>query len=253
MKSWSKATQTRPSKGTFLIVGPDSRIQRALIEEIHSLSISTETALDLGAATTRRIDPDRAFNGLILPQEEIRTRDFEEELSELRIRTGSPYVVPIAFGQVPSEQRRRALRDAGIELALFGRFGRHALRFQLNRVLSAARTGRLRRELRAPQEWRTRTFSSGKAKAVRCYSICSRGGYFVTPRPWIVGSDISLELPFGRERLLVDGRILYTNTAGTDSGQALPQGMAITFRSLSDRQRQSIRLAISETQTNLEV
>jgi hypothetical protein len=73
----------------------------------------------------------------------------------------------------------------------------------------------------------------------------------VTPRPWIVGSDISLELPWGRERLLIDGRILYTNLGGDE--RTLPRGMAIRFRPLRDHIQQVIRADIFATQAQLEV
>lgn len=246
-------TQQPLSKSPILLIGPDSQIQRALVQELHALPTATLTALDFEEANALRGGPGRPPSILLLPEEEVQPQEFEERLAELRIRTGSPRLVPIAFGQTPSGPRRWALRDAGIHLALFGRFGRHALRFQINRALSPWVTRRPRGDLRAPQEWRTRTFSSGKEKPVRCYSLSSGGAYFVTPRPWIVGSDISLELPMGRERLLIDGRILYTNVTGSDSGRALPRGMAITFRPLSDHLQQIIRNDVTRTQAKLEV
>jgi hypothetical protein len=215
--------------------------------------MSTMTARDLDEASSCPVDPNRPPGVLILPEKDIRTDEFEEQLADLRIRTGSPGLVPIAFGRRPCEERRRALRDAGIDLALFGRFGRHALRFQINRALSRWAKRRPRGELRAPQEWRTRIFSSGKEKAVRCYSLSSGGAYFVTPRPWVVGSDISLELPMGHERLLIDGRILYTNVTSDGFGRALPGGMAVTFRPLSDQLLRFIRAGVTRRQTRLEV
>jgi len=253
MIAWPAKTQTPLASGPILLVGPDSQIQRALVRELHSLPASTLTALDLEEASERPIPSKRPPSILLLPEEQILPREFEEQLAELRVRARSPHLVPIAFGQVPTEERRQALRDAGIDLALFGRFGRHALRFQINRALSRWARRRPRGELRAPQEWRTRIFSSGKEKAVRCYSLSSGGAYFVAPRPWVVGSDISLELPFGHDRLMVQGRILYTNVAGTGTGRALPRGMAVTFRPLSDHLQKFIRAGVIESQAKLEV
>jgi len=253
MNAWSGTKQMPLSRRPILLVGPDSRIRRALVQELHSLPMSTRTKLDFEEAGERHSDAEHPPSVLLLPENEIEPELFEEQLAELRIRTESPSLVPIVFGPVPSEQRRRALRDSGVDLALFGRFGRHALRFQVNRALSRWTTRRPRGEIRAPQEWRTRTFSSGKEKAVRCYSLSSGGAYFVTPRPWIVGSNISLELPLGHERMLIEGRILYTNVTGAGSERALPRGMAITFRPLSDHLQRMIRAGVSKTQTKLEV
>ena len=222
------------------------------------MPIATATAIDFEEASARQDNAHRSASVLLVPEDEIRPEEFEEQLANLRIRTRSPHLLPIAFGKMPSEQRRLALRDAGIDLALFGRFGRHALRFQINRALSLrtlspCATRRPRGELRAPQEWRTRTFSAGKEKPVRCYSLSSGGAYFVTPRPWVVGSNISLELPMGHERMLIDGRILYTNVNGAGRGRALPRGMAISFRPLSDHLQKVIRAGVTETQAKLEV
>lgn len=251
MNAWSGTTQTRLTQSTILLIGPDSRIQRSLTRELQALSASTRSAPSLEEASRLHGGKDRPPNMVLLPEGDIEPTEFEEALGALRIRTGAPSLVPIAFGPAPSIERRRALRDAGVELALFGRFGRHALRFQVNRALSRWARRRPRGELRAPKEWRSRTFSSGKEKAVRCYSLSSGGAYFVTPRPWVVGSDISLELPIGRERLLIDGRILYTNLGGDE--RALPRGMAIRFRPLCDPIQQVIRADISATQRQLEV
>lgn len=253
MNTWPEPKLTPVARGPILLVGPDSQIQQALVQELHALPMSTRTARDLAEASSGWVDPGQPPGVLLLPEEEIRTDEFEEQLADLRIRTRSPSLVPIAFGQEPCQERREALRDAGIDLALFGRFGRHALRFQINRALSRWARRRPRGELRAPQEWRTRIFSSGREKAVRCYSLSSGGAYFVTPRPWIVGSDISLALPIGNKRRLIEGRILYTNVTGDGPGRALPRGMAITFRPLSDRLQRYIRAGVSKSQVKLEV
>jgi hypothetical protein len=253
MNPWSTSKQTAFAQGPVLLIGPDSKIQSALVQELHALPVRTGTALDLDRASKLRIDPKRPPSVVILPEDQIQPSTFEEQLAELRIRTGSPRLVPIAFGTEPSAERRAEIRDAGVSLALFGRFGRHALRFQLNRALSPWANRRPRGEIRAPQEWRTRSFSLGREKAVRCYSLSSTGAYFVTPRPWVVGSDISLELPVGPERMRVDGRILYTNVAGLGAGRALPRGMAITFRPLGNQLQRMIRAGVNETQVKLEV
>ena len=253
MNTCSGSTQTRSTPGPILLIGPDSKIQRALVQELQSLPAPTLTAVNFEDAGAQRLDAHRPPCVVLLPEEEIRPLQFEEDLAELRIRTGSPRLVPIAFGSAPPEERRLALRKAGIDLALFGRFGRHALRFQINRALSPWVKRRPRGEIRAPQEWRTRAYSSGKQKAVRCYSLSSVGAYFVTPQPWVVGSHISLELPLGRERKLIEGRILYTNMAGSGNERALPRGMAISFRPLSGHLQQVIRAGVTESQAKLEV
>ena len=131
MNAWSGTTQTRLTQSTILLIGLDSRIQRSLTRELQALSASTRSAPSLEEASRLHGGKDRPPNMELLPEGDIEPTEFEEALGALRIRTGAPSLVPIAFGPAPSIERRRALRDAGVELALFGRFGRHALRFQV--------------------------------------------------------------------------------------------------------------------------
>ncbi len=192
-------------------------------------------------------------SALLIPEDWILPEGFEEQRAELQIRAGSLRLIPIAVGRRPDEKRRSVLRQTGIHLALFGRFGRHALRFQINRALSRDATRVPRGDLRAPVEWRTRTYSAGRQKAVRCYSLSIGGAYFVTPRPWIVGSEISLELRIAGPSRLLDGRILYTKTTGDSERPSLPGGMAVAFRPLSPQLRNVIKRDLTVSRCGLEV
>lgn len=249
----AQTTRTPTAQESILILGPDSRFQNTLRQEACSLPAHVVTADDLADLHTR-LDTLRQPPAIILiPETQITPSRFEEDLAELRVRTRASRLVPIAYGRAPSGDRRQELRESGIDLALFGRFGRHALRFQVNRALSPWATRAPRGEIRAPQEWRTRTYSSGKAKTVRCYSLSSGGAYFVTPRPWIVGSEISFELPLRGEKRLVDGRILYTHESGGPDRRALPGGMAVEFSSISAGLQDVIRRGVTATQGGLHV
>lgn len=239
------------TRDPILLMGAPSRIQDLIARELRALPAEVLRAEDIASASVRADGAHRTPSVALFPEREIRPEDFEEQLAELRVRTGAERLVPIAFGRAPDEGRRRALRRAGVELALFGRFGRHALRFQINRAVSSWVRRRPRGELRAPMEWRTRTFSSGREKAARCYSLSSGGGYFVTPRPWVVGSDIAIELPLGHTKLLLAGHILYTNVPGTSEERALPRGMAVAFDPLSFQVREAIRQDVTATQHGL--
>ncbi len=250
MQTWNGSQLATHRLDPILVIGPDGPFRRALAKEVEALPAPSLVAESLADATEKAANADRAPSIVLVPEPAI-DADFETALAELRIRSGAQDLVPIAFGRAPGDERRREIRDAGVELALFGRFGRHALRFQVNRALSPWSVRPPRGERRAPMEWRTRTYSSGKEKAVRCYSLSSGGAYFVTPRPWVVGSDIALELPVGRDRLLVSGRILYTNVG--DSRTGLPRGMAVAFRPLSEHIQQVIREGVTTTHEALEV
>ncbi|MAG30190.1 MAG: hypothetical protein CL908_04750 [Deltaproteobacteria bacterium] len=241
------------SRDPILLLGTESRFEQTLAQELRGLPAEVICAESFEEASARAGSACRPPSVVLVAETQIQPDEFEGRLAELQIRTGANRLIPIAFGRAPDEKRRRALRQAGIELALFGRFGRHALRFQINRALSHQPGRRPRGEQRAPKEWRTRSFSSGREKAVRCYSLSSSGGYFVTPRPWIVGSEIALELPLAENRLLLAGRILYTNGPGASEQRVLPRGMAVAFDPLSLHVREAIRQDVTETQHGLEV
>ena len=249
------STRSPSTRGTALVIGTDSPFRRALASELAALPMPVTIAETLCGAARTLESGDEKPCVLLVAESEIVPDEFEQTLAELRVRSGSPRLVPIVFGRAPSAERREALRRAGAELALFGRFGRHALRFQVNRALAPASSPKARRgELRAPMEWRTRVFASGREKLVRCYTLSSTGGYFVTPRPWVVGSTISLELPSSTTpRFVIEGRIVYTHASGSDAGKSLPRGMAIAFAPLETGLEGVIRRGVAASQSALEV
>ena len=102
-------------------------------------------------------------------------------------------------------------------------------------------------------EWRTQTYSSGRAKAVRCYSLSRRGAYFVTPRPWVVGTEIDIDWPRATREQSVRGRVLYTKSTTDIDRQGLPGGMAVTFDTLSLRLEDAIERDLIATRFGLEV
>ena len=254
MNAALQPTRSPSTRGTALVIGADSDFRRALASELAALPMPVTLAETLRAAA-QTLEPGREKPCVLLVAEnEIVPDEFEQTLAELRVRSGSPRLVPIVFGRAPSAERREALRRAGAELALFGRFGRHALRFQVNRALAPASPKARRGELRAPMEWRTRVFASGREKLVRCYTLSSTGGYFVTPRPFVVGSTISLELPSSTSpRFVIEGRIVYTHASGSDVGKSLPRGMAIAFSPLETGLEGVIRRGVAASQSALEV
>lgn len=242
------------ARGEALVIGADDALRRALVAELRALPmpVATAASLPIAAAEARR---GQALPRVVLVAEhEVETEELEQQLAELRVRSGATRVVPLVFGRSPSPERRAALRRAGAELALFGRFGRHALRFQVNRALAPAAARAKRGELRAPMEWRTRAFAEGREKRVRCYTLSSTGGYFVTPRPWVVGSNVELELPGARAtRFKIAGRIVYTHATGQDGEKHLPRGMAVAFSRLDAELERVIRRGVAATQAALEI
>jgi hypothetical protein len=253
MDSRQTRAPTPLTQSPILLWGPDSKFHRTLAAELRSMRAPVVHAASPDALIEELAGLSRPPRVLLLPEALIDPGEFEAALTEIRIRTGSTRLVPIAYGRMPDVKRRLALRNAGVHLALFAPFGRHALRFQINRALSPYASRAPRGDLRVPKEWRTRTFASGREKRVRCYSLSSGGAYLVTPRPWIVGSDLGLEIPIEGERVRVEGRILYTNAPGNADRPTLPGGMAVAFRPLAQDVQDAIRADVARSRFGLEV
>ncbi|MBY0400758.1 PilZ domain-containing protein [Myxococcota bacterium] len=247
------------ARGSALVIGADDELHRALIAELRGLPMPVTAAPSLAAAAeaieAEGVAPKAEKPRVVLIAEhDVDVESLEEELALVRVRSGSPRLVPIVFGRPPTAVRRAELRRVGAELALFGRFGRHALRFQVNRALAPASGQATRGEPRAPMEWRTRVFAEGREKLVRCYTLSSAGGYFVTPRPWVVGSKVALELPSSSPKpFVIEGRIVYTHAAGSDADKSLPRGMAVAFDGLDADLERVIRRGVAASQSALEV
>ena len=97
MNAWSGSTQTRLSQSTVLLIGPDSRIQRSLVRELQALSAEAITANGLDDASHAKWNSRQKASVMLIPESTLDPTEFEEQLGELRIRTGSPTLVPIAF------------------------------------------------------------------------------------------------------------------------------------------------------------
>lgn len=254
MDARSPATRPAVESSSALVIGADDEFHRALVDELERLPLPVTVAPSLRALATSVEPGPRRPRVLLVPESEIDPDELEQTLSELRVRSGASRIAPIVFGKRPSPERRDALRRAGLELALFGRFGRHALRFQVNRALASEQRLALRGELRAPMEWRTRVFADGREKQVRCYSLSTTGGYFVTPRPWVVGSRVALELPSSRPgRFVIEGRIVYTHATASESEKSLPRGMAVAFSQLDADLEDVIRRGVSACASALRI
>jgi hypothetical protein len=253
MEAWQAPKISPHLQGPILLWGGGSPFHATLAAELRAMRAPVVHAPDLEGLIEAVPAQGSPPSVLVLPESRIDPGEFEAMLTELRIRTGSTRLVPIAYGRMPSVKRRLALRNAGVHLALFAPFGRNALRFQINRALSPYANRKPRGDLRVPKEWRTRTYSAGREKRARCYSLSSGGAYLVTPRPWVVGADVALELPLEGKRVRIDGRILYTNAPGSIDRPTLPGGMAVAFRPLPQPVQDAIRADVSRSRFGLVV
>ncbi len=153
----------------------------------------------------------------------------------------------IATGPRPAAEALARLREAGVELALWEPFDDARLRFQINRSLAAPQQESVRRDQRAPTDWRARIRGAGREKEALVYSVSPGGAFLATPRPSMRGAQVSVELPLPAGNVSFEGRVLYTNVPGNLRRSDLPVGMAVAFETLAPEVERDLRFTVAQT------
>lgn len=174
-------------------------------------------------------------------------------LSVLRGLCGARSLRFIAVGPRPPAETLVRLRAAGAELALWEPYDDVRLRFQLNRSLASPELESVRRDQRAPTDWRARILGGGREKEALVYSVSPGGAFLATPRPSMRGAVVSVVLPLPAGQLSVGGRVLYTNVPGNLQRADLPLGMGVAFESPSAEAERELRFTVAQTLLSLVV
>jgi hypothetical protein len=196
-------------------------------------------------------DPRHDFGAAVLPPD-LPVADLSGALGALRQRASRPLYF-VVIGPRPDADGLGRLRAAGVELAVWNPVDDATLRFQVNRALAGFQGESLRREQRAPADWRVRFSAGGRTKEAVIYTLSARGAFLVTNRPSMRGASIAVELPLPAESIAVGGRVLYTNVPGNLAKSSLPTGMAVEFTALSGEAEDSIRRSVAERALSLVV
>ncbi|MCC6642692.1 MAG: PilZ domain-containing protein [Deltaproteobacteria bacterium] len=173
--------------------------------------------------------------------------DPERALTRMRSLCGTRRLRFIATGVRPGADTLARLRAAGTELALWEPYDDARLRFQINRSLAAPEQESVRREQRAPTDWRARVRGGGREKEALVYSVSPGGAFLATPRPSMRGAQVCIELPLPAGSLSLEGRVLYTNVPGNLRRSDLPIGMGVVFDTPSPEAERELRFTVAQT------
>jgi hypothetical protein len=175
--------------------------------------------------------------GAVVVPSELPAVSLRSALDAMRRLVPSEPPVFLGAGRDPGDEGRRALRDAGVPLAIFDPVDLHTLRFQLNRALAGDRlTRQRRRTLRAPADWPVSLRAGLREKAGRLYAVSATGAYVALAQPWMVKSRVDLTLtPPGQAPAQISGRVVMTNVPGNVMRRSLPFGMGIQFEQICER------------------
>jgi hypothetical protein len=175
--------------------------------------------------------------GAIVVPSELPVVSLRAALQAMRrlVPDGNP--IFLAAGRDPGDAGRRAMRDAGVQLAIFDPVDLHTLRFQTNRALAGDKPASRhhRRTLRAPADWPVSVSVGLREKPGRLYSISANGAFVALQQPWMVKSRVEVSLtPPGSNSARVTGRVVMTNVPGNVMRRGLPFGMGIQFEQMSE-------------------
>ncbi len=179
--------------------------------------------------------------------------DLPRALDATRASAGARRLRFIAIGRRPAPETLTRLREAGVELALWEPYDDGRLRFQLNRAIAGPQQESVRKDQRAPTDWRARVLGGGREKEALVYSVSPGGAFLATPRPSMRGAQVSVVLPLPGGNLCLESRVLYTNVPGNLQRAELPVGMGILFEDPSPEAERELRHTVAQTLLSLVV
>lgn len=154
-------------------------------------------------------------------------------------RAGTDGALPlVASGPKPGKHDLRALRRAGLELAIFEPFLDSELRFVLNQALH--REVSSREDVRVPTPLDATAVGGTGEKRVGVYNLSRGGAFLETMRPNPEGGQITLRVPLPGDDIEVEARVITTNVPGNLQRPNLPMGMGVRFVNPSDSAARAI-------------
>lgn len=161
-------------------------------------------------------------------------------IKSLRRRASSRGILFVAFGPAPERDVRKALRSAGVTLALWEPIDEGVLRFQINRALNGEREDHGRVSPRVPTFLVARIHGGGRVKDAVVYSLSETGAFLETPRASMDGAHIEVEIRLPGEMLRLAARVVFSNVPGNLQRPNLPLGMGVHFEDVTRDQRKRL-------------
>jgi hypothetical protein len=227
---------------------PEMEVLRARIARLGLRAVPAKTP-DL-AHGLLRVAASRI--GAVIVPSELPVVNLRHALDALRRQAPAHEMTFLGAGREPGNEGKGRMREAGVRLAIFDPIDTHTLRFQLNRALAGARISHSRRRtVRAPTDWPVIATSGGRRKQGRVYAVSPTGAFVALDAPWLVKTEISLDLALPSGPLSVSGRVVMTNVPGNVMRRSLPFGMGVRFDQLSESASVTLLVYAQERFRNL--
>jgi CheY-like chemotaxis protein len=239
-----------PTSHFILLIELDPHRTSTLAAQLVRLGVEPIRVANLAEATALIESRTYSFSAILLPASLPSDR---VDAALTRIRKAESVLPALAYGKMPEPNQRKALRQAGVLLALWDGYDERILRFQLNRLVSGELISTARASRRAPTEAPTRILVGGREKQGTLYSLSEGGCFIETPRASMDGARLRILFEIDRERFEIDGTVAFANVPGNLQRPNLPLGMGVRFDSATDETRKSIARVITDRLAMLEV
>ena len=159
----------------------------------------------------------------------------------------------VSVGKPPTDDERKKLRAAGLQLSLWEPYDDGTLRFQLNRALGGDRDHHGRLHKRVPTYLLARIFVGPRTKDAVVYSLSEGGAFLETPRASMDGAKVDIELRLPANHIRVRGMVIFSNVPGNLQRPNLPMGMGIRFETVAAEEAALIREYVKTRLSELDV
>lgn len=234
----------------------DERLILACDSETGSLGPVALRLLRLGFDTVYAAAPDEALLVADEAGARVRALVFPPHLgptalapiaARVAAAPGSPCPpAQVVIGPRPDAARCAALREAGVQWALWSLDDEGALRFVLNSALALPAELAPRKEPRVP----TNLLGSFEAEGARhnavVYTLSPRGAFFETPRPVGKGTPVRIEIWLPGRPLRARGIVIHANEPGAAREPRWPLGMSVVFAGLGPSEDAFLRRYVAE-------
>jgi len=239
-----------PTSHFILLIELEPHGTAALASRLVRLGVEPIRVPDLVEASGLVRSRSYSFSGVLIPSS-LPAAQVAKALTSMR---AAESVLPaMAYGKMPEPAARKALRQAGVLLALWDGYDEGILRFQLNRLVSGDQLSSARTSRRAPAHAPVRILVGGREKQGTLYSLSEGGCFIETPRASMDGARLRTLFELDGERFELDGTVAFANVPGNLQRPNLPLGMGMRFDSADAETRKTIARVIQERLGLLEV
>jgi hypothetical protein len=179
------------------------------------------------------------ISAVMIPTE-MPSQSLKKEIKALRKLGPASGLILVSVGKPPTDDERKKLRAAGLQLALWEPYDDGTLRFQVNRALGGDRDHHGREHMRAPTYLLARVFVGGRTKDAVVYSLSEGGTFLETPRASMDGATVDIELRLPANHIRINGSVIFSNVPGNLQRPNLPMGMGIKFGTGTPNERLEI-------------